>query len=386
MAARVGDTHDRMGADRAVVRIAPRAAVGHRLRADATLRVIVVADVSHAFLVANRQNPAIAVVGVTCLAACGVDDRLQASRCRIVGVLHGATERVAHLGEPCGCRIGGNEEGRREDDGAAVRLGQRGHAAVDIACDRQRIAVAVALLDQQIQAGDGPNAATADPAAAKAPDAAVPKAQRLDTVRLLHDDGAAQPWIAAVDESVVRLAGKVVACVAGQHEPAECHAHVEQGDVDRQGPALTEEELEAGDAAEGVEGVVRAVHDRRGAAGLQQVHGIDEMLSDRQIDRLAVLGRAFVGGRLRVLVVDEAAEPADAAEPRDADAGIGHDRLSVVADRAQACQSPRGGRVRQWGRVVIPELRLLTRVEPEIVRQRYGQRRRRHAAHRRPEE
>src|SRR2546430_12585462 len=31
-------------------------------------------------------------------------------------------------------------------------------------------------------------------------------------------------------------------------------SHVEQGDVDRQGPALTEEELEAGDAAEGVEG------------------------------------------------------------------------------------------------------------------------------------
>src|SRR5207247_7598225 len=73
----------------------------------------------------NRQNPAIAVVGVACLATRGVDDRLQASRCRIVGVLHGATERVAHLGESCGCRISGNEEGRREDDGAAVRLDRK---------------------------------------------------------------------------------------------------------------------------------------------------------------------------------------------------------------------------------------------------------------------
>ena len=79
VAARVGHPHDGVSAERAVVRIAPEAAVGHLLSAHAAMRVVLILHVRNALLVANAQEAAIDIVSVAGFAPGGVGHRLQAS-------------------------------------------------------------------------------------------------------------------------------------------------------------------------------------------------------------------------------------------------------------------------------------------------------------------
>src|SRR5262249_9299624 len=143
---------------------------------------------------------------------------------------------------------------------------------------------------------------------------------------------------------------------------------------------------EAGDPTEGIERVVAAIHDRGDAARLHEVDGVDQVLSDREVHRFSVFWCAFVRRRLGVLVLDEARQPANAAKPRDADAGVGRGRRAVGAPRAGPGLPPLGRYTWEWGCVVIPELRFGARVETEVIRQRHRQWRGGHAAHGRAEE
>src|SRR5262249_35282712 len=268
-----------------------------------------------------------------------------------------------------------------EGDRPPVGLRQGGDPTVTISRDRQRAVVSIALLDEQIQPRDGLSPPTADPAGTESPRRTGCKTQRLIAVVRLADGRSAEPWVASIDEPAVRLADELVACIAWHHEASKRRIDVEQCDVDRESPALAKEELEAGDPTEGIEGVVAAIHDRGDAARLHEVDRVDQVLSDRKVHRVSVFWCAFVRRRLGVLVLDEARQPANAAKSRDADTGVGRDRLAVGAHRAGPGQPPLGYYTGEWGCVVVPELRFGARVETEIIRQCHRQWRRGHAAH-----
>ena len=385
LTARIGHRGRGVRGDGAGVGEAPRSAVGLSLADHATLRIVLVGEERDASSVGDARDPARRVVGIARQAAGRIRHGLETEGgAGGIAVAYGPSDRVGDDEQTRDGVTGGvDREGQHPP--AGVRQLDRGSEAV--AGDGERVAVPIALAHEQAEAGNHESAAHArNVARREAPGGAVLEAQRVAAVRLDAQHGAPKIWKGRVGEGAVPLEREGEARVAGQDEAPERRGLLEQHDVDAERPTRAGGQLEAGDAAERVLRVVTAAHERRHAAGHDEIGLVDQHESGAQVDGLARFRASRIHVGLGAGVLENAGHAADATESGDADAGIGDHAAAVGAHGPEPGEPPARGDSGHGRGVVVPDLGLVAGRQLLVVGQRQRQGRGGKTTHRGAEE